>query len=377
MSAFQTALSKTNKRLIQKATPEEQSRILSFIVKSCRFCQGLHDVKDCEALQNITCKFCGKKGHSANVRFCEALAQKVKRDEEYRRRMEEREQRIEETVCFYCKQAGHVKGKCPILAERNEKRETDFPVFLKSKREKKEKEETETETETKEVKKTGWSTIVQTNRPSSMVIAVEKANEESVREAERLKNEEKTKKHAEYLARCEAREQRAREYRTRYVSDMLARFGSRWFNFVKVYKDREFDNEIAQEYRRNYEREQEEREYKQEMEEYKREQIEKKAEKEREEKKRAEREHNKKTMTRQEFERWEQEEEEKEDNEIDSDFDYWESVNMSRTGYYEREAPDEYAQYCFKTGIMLDYRAKEIENNRLMNEWKKEKGEKK
>jgi chemotaxis protein CheY-P-specific phosphatase CheC len=33
MSAFQTALSKTTKRRIQKATPEQQSLILSSIVK--------------------------------------------------------------------------------------------------------------------------------------------------------------------------------------------------------------------------------------------------------------------------------------------------------------------------------------------------------
>jgi hypothetical protein len=326
MSAFQTVLSKTNKRRIQKATPEQQALILSSIVKSCRFCQGLHDVKDCEALQNTKCKFCGKKGHSANVRFCEALAQKVERDKkEYEK-------------------------------EREEQKERD---------EKKEKEEKK--------EKICWSSVVQSNRPSSMVLALEKANEE----ADRLKKEKQAKNHADYLARCEARKQRQEEHKARYVADMLERFGSRWFNFVKVYRDGEFNTDIAEEYRWKYEREQEEREYEREIEEYRMEQIEKEKEKEREKEKEKKREHNKKTMTRQEFNRWEQEEEEKEHDEIDLDLEYWESQRMSRTGYYERQAPEEYAQYCFNTGIMLDYRAKEIENNRLMKAWEKEKQEKK
>jgi hypothetical protein len=361
MSAFQPVLSKTNKRRIQKATPQEQTRILSTILKSCTFCQGLHNVEDCEALQNTKCKFCGGMGHTANVRFCKALAQKVQRDKEREERIKEREERMKETVCFYCKEAGHVKGKCPILIERNKKREADFPVFLKSKNEKNEKKETKPAQ--------GWSTIVQSNRPASIVIAVDKANEEAKREAERLK----AKKHAEYLALCEAREQEARDYRDRYVSNMLDRFGSRWFNFVKVYRDGEFDNDIAKEYRWDDEIEQHEQAHKRDMEEYEMERIEIEEEKKIQEKKRAEREHNKKTMTHEEFKRWKQEEKEKERDDIDLDMECYESLYMSRAGNYERTAPPEYAQYCYKTGLMLDYDAKVLENGRLMNEWKKEK----
>jgi len=338
---------------------EEKKNILSSVRKNiapiCSFCQGMHEVKDCEVLRKTVCKFCGNSGHKANVRFCEPLARKVKRDEEHRKRMEE-------IVCFGCNKKGHMKGDCPVLAERNKKRDADFPVLLKS----------ETVSASAKVKKSNdWAKAVKSNRPSSMVDAVEKANQEAVR----LQTEKKEKASADYLARCELRKQRHEEYRRKYISEMHEKYGTRWFNFVKVYRDGEFDNEIAEEHRWNFEREQEEQEYQQELADYKREQEEKERERKRNAEKEEEREYNRINMSLKRFAIWEQQQEDEESDAIDLDMEYWGSRQLSAMGNYERYAPEEYARECFRTGLMLDYNAKVLENQQLMKEWLKEKAE--
>ena len=88
--------------------------------------------------------------------------------------------------------------------------------------------------------------------------------------------------------------------------------------------------------------------------------------------KEAEREHNRRTMSKEQFWKWECEQQEEEWEDDDAYF----SRGMDSQYQYSRDAPPEYANYCFQTSIQLDYGAKVLENQRLMNEWKKEKEEK-
>ena len=303
----------------------------------------------------IVCYFCQGNHH---VKLCEA-------------------RRLENTVCFACKKLGHMKKDCPVLAAKNKKKEEDFPVFLK------------TAATTARIdpsnSKNEWATIVKINRVPGMVTAVAKANED----AERLKNEQKQKKQEEYLARCEVRKKREEEEKTAYVLEMTERFGTRWFHFVKKYKDGEYNNDIAAEYRRKWEEEQEER-YQIEYFNYRKaiEEIEQARERKREKKREREEKYNNGTMTSQEFYEWEKEleEEEPEDEDENEDeakdaalleyeIDCWESESFCKIGYNDEAdiIPPEYIHHYHSTCEMLDCRAKVLENRKLMEEWLTEK----
>ena len=215
-----------------------------------------------------------------------------------------------------------------------------------------------------------WSKIVESNRSAEIVSVVEKANED----VRNLVAVEKAKKHEDYLERCRARAKREEEKKQReeekkevYIREMRELYGSRWFNFVEFYRDGELDSEIASELRYRWECEEEEREW--EWDEARRKhELEIDAELDRKE---AEKEHNRKTMSKEQFCKWEWEQQEEEWDDDDAYF----SRGMDSQYQYSRYAPPEYATYCFTTSIQLDYGAKVLENQRLMEEWKKEKEE--
>ena len=365
MSDFTPVLSKTTKRLLKGSTPKEQSRIVDSVigkvrVPSCAFCKEAHNVEDCEKRKNTKCRFCGELGHTANVRFCKALAMKVQRDEQ---REEAYKKRMSEMTCFCCNQKGHAKSNCPTFIKQNKKRETDFPALS---------EKINTEKVEKVINdKKEWKNVVEKNRSEEMVSEVDKANEDALR----AKAAEKAKKHEDYLERCRARTKREEEKKQReeekkeaYIREMRELYGSRWFNFVEFYKDGKLDSVIASDLRYEWEQEQEELEWKWDEARRKHE-LEMNAELDRKE---AEREHNRRTMSKEQFWKWECEQQEEEWEDDDAYF----SRGMDSQYQYSRDAPPEYANYCFQTSIQLDYGAKVLENQRLMNEWKKEKEEK-
>ena len=364
MSHFTPVLSKTTKRLLKDAPPKEQTPIVNSVISkvmiaSCAFCQGAHNVEHCEKRKNTKCRFCGELGHTANVRFCQALATKVVRDKE-------REERLNEMVCFCCKQKGHAKSNCPTFIEQNKKREADFPTLTLCLT----ASSSSSVSSREKVIKKEWKNVVEKNRSEEIVSEVEKANKDALR----AKAAEKAKKHADYLARGEAREQRAAEKKQReeakqqaYIQEMREKYGSRWFNFVQYYKDGELDSAIAADLRYEWEREQEENEWQRDQEEAR---ICREID-ETLDRKEAEKEHNQKTMTPEQFRKWEWEQQEEEWDDDDAYF----SQGMDADYNYTRCAPPEYANYCFRTSVQLDYGAKVLENERLMNEWKKEKEE--
>ena len=325
----------------------------------CAFCQSKrqpdwteHNKETCERIKALKCSFCKGKGHTANPKFCQPLADKIKRDEERERKSREYEEKMAEIVCNYCKGRGHTKKCCPKIAEKNkklEKLEKEFPALIQGKPEKK-----------AEISK-GWANIVTANRKESVVAAVEKANEEQ----KMKQKEEKKRKHSEYLARCEERKKRKEEKDRLYVADMEHRFGCHWFNFVEYYRDGEFNSAIAAELRYEYEMEQEKREWEEDERERKMmQELDEKLQLEEQEEK-----HNRKTMTPEQFNKWYWE---KKEEEWDDDDAYF-SNHLTAVGNYSRYAPPEYATHAFITSQMLNYNAKPLENRRLMAEWEKEK----
>jgi hypothetical protein len=334
-------------------------------IVGCAFCRKNlqsdwteHNKETCEKIQELECAFCKGKGHTANPQFCQRLADKIKRDEEREGKAKEHEKKMAEIVCNYCKERGHTIKFCPKIAEKNkklEKLDADFPALIPVAGKK------------VEISK-GWANIVTTNRKESVVAAVEKANEEQKKaneEQKRKQKEEKERKHAEYLVRLEEKKKRKEEEDSRYVNEMSERFGCHWFNFVEYYKDGEFDSTIAYKLRYDYEMEQEKREWEEE------ERVKKMMKEldERLEREEQEEEHNRKTMTPEQFNKWYWDKQEEIWDEDDSYF----TGHLSAVGAYSSFAPPEYAKHAFITSQILNYKAKPLENRRLMAEWEKEK----
>jgi len=303
-------------------------------------------VRSNKRVKIVGCAFCQSKRHSNwtehNKETCE-------------RKSREHEEKMAEIVCNYCKERGHTIKFCPKIAYKNQKLEADFPALIQTPVKKAEPSK-------------GWANIVTANRKESVVAAVEKANEEQKKaneEQKRKQKEEKERKHAEYLARIEAKKKRAEEEESRYVNEMSERFGCHWFNFVEYYRDGEFDSTIAANLRYKYEMEQERLEWESE----KREQQMMKEIDEKIKRKEEEEEHNRKTMTPEQFNKWYWE---KQEEEWEEDDDYF-SNHLSAVGTYSMYAPPEYATNAYITSQMLNYHAKPLENRRLMAEWEKEK----
>ena len=324
----------------------------------CAFCQSKrqpdwteHNKETCERIKALKCSFCKGKGHTANPKFCQPLADKIKRDEERERKSREYEEKMAEIICNYCKVRGHTKKCCPKIAEKNkklEKLEKDFPALIPAAGKKVEPSK-------------GWANIVTANRKESVVAAVEKANEEQ----KRKQKEEKERKHFEYLARCEERKKRKEETDRLYVADMERQFGCHWFNFVEYYRDGEFDSAIAANLRYDFEVEEEKREWEENERERKMMlEIDEKQQLEEQEE-----EHNRKTMTPQQFNKWYWE---KKEAEWEEDDDYFSNHLIAVTSY-SMYAPPEYATHAYITSRMLNYNAKPLENQKLMAEWEKEK----
>ena len=321
----------------------------------CTFCKRKcysdwtdHNTGNCERIKELNCYFCKAKGHTANPKFCQPLADKIKRDEENERKSREHEKKMAEIVCNYCKGRGHPKKRCPKIAEKNKKLEKDFPDLIPAAGQKVDPSK-------------GWVNIVTANREKSVVAAIEKANEDE----EIKKKAEQERKSDEYLIRCEERKKRKEEKDRLYVADMERQFGCNWFNFVEHYRDGKYDSAIAANLRYEFEVEEEKREWEEDKRErkmmqeiYEKLQLEEQQEK-----------HNRKTMTPEQFNKWYWEKQEAEWGEDDNYF----NSHLNAVGSYSMYAPPEYATHAFITSQMLNYRAKPLENQKLMDKWLKEK----
>ena len=172
------------------------------------------------------------------------------------------------TTCYRCNKQGHTAKVCKAGLES-----ADFPALAQV-----------TQTEPK---KTSWNTIVASNRPKTVIDAIEQTE---------LKQREKAKKQAEekhqaWLQRTAEREQQAQIREQRHIEKMEAQYGSRWYAYVyhtpndcnEAQRLRDLEDEEA--YQREERMKQAERAYE------------------------AEYEHNRRTMTKKEFEEWREEEE--------------------------------------------------------------------
>jgi len=177
------------------------------------------------------------------------------------------------TTCYRCNKKGHTSKVCKAGLES-----ADFPALTQVK----------PNTTTQEnPKTTSWNTIVASNRPKTVIDTIKQTELKQKEKAKQIAEE----KHQAWLQRTAEREQKAQERETRHIEKMQAQYGSRWYAYVyhtpndcnEAQRLRDLEDEEA--YQREERMKQAERAYE------------------------AEYEHNRRTMTKEEFEEWQEEEE--------------------------------------------------------------------